>query len=272
MTHESFLDNDSASKSEKAVKSVIPLVPRPPSSEPTKDIKVEKPSDEINSNKKYYIKFSFMITYILLLTTATLTFIEAMRTEKPFVRHILNLETCISIVAGYFYSVFLGQLETAEKSGKNQSELWEDFSKTRYVDWSITTPLMLLALCVVLSNNSNTVIRLPVFLLIAALNYMMLFIGFLGEFNFLSMLSATIIGFIPFILMFYVIYINFVAPKYNLANSVLYGIYAAVWGLYGVAYMLDDYTKNISFNILDSIAKCLIGNALFVYYANIIKL
>lgn len=272
MTQESFVDGETISKSETAVKSVIPLVPRPPSSTPTKNLKVEPPPIEINSNKKYYVKFSFMITYILLLTTATLTFIEAMRTEKPFVRHVLNLETCISIVAGYFYSVFLGQLETAEKDGKNQSELWNDISKTRYVDWSITTPLMLLALCVVLSNNSNTVIRLPVFLAIAALNYLMLFIGFLGEFNFLPMVSATLLGFIPFLIMFYVIYINFVAPKYNFANSVLYGIYAIIWGLYGLVYMMDSYAKNISFNILDSIAKCLIGNALFIYYANIIKL
>jgi bacteriorhodopsin len=272
MVHESFIDSEPVSKPEIAAKSVIPLVPTPPSSVPTKNLKVEPPSTETDSNKKYYVKFSFMITYILLLTTATLTFIEAMRTDKPFIRHVLNLETCISIVAGYFYSVFLGQLENAEKKGQDQSELWGDISKTRYVDWSITTPLMLLALCVVLSNNSNTVIRLPVFLAIAALNYLMLFIGFLGEFNFLPMISATLLGFVPFLFMFYVIYINFVAPKYNFANSVLYGIYAIVWGLYGLAYMMDSYAKNISYNILDSIAKCLIGNALFIYYANIIKL
>lgn len=36
------------------------------------------------------VKFSFMITYTLLLTTATITFIEAMRTNNSNVRHILN--------------------------------------------------------------------------------------------------------------------------------------------------------------------------------------
>ena len=35
-------------------------------------------------------------------TTATITFIEAMRTKVPKIRHMLNLETCISVVAAYF--------------------------------------------------------------------------------------------------------------------------------------------------------------------------
>ena len=53
------------------------------------------------------IHFSFMITYVILLTTATITFIEALRTQNPRIRHILNLETCISCVAGYFYGLFI---------------------------------------------------------------------------------------------------------------------------------------------------------------------
>ena len=34
--------------------------------------------------------FSFYLTYILLLTTATITFIEAIRTKIPAVQHIMN--------------------------------------------------------------------------------------------------------------------------------------------------------------------------------------
>ena len=50
--------------------------------------------------------FSFYLTYVLLLTTGTITFIEALRNKIPMVQHIMNLETCISVVAGYFYSMF----------------------------------------------------------------------------------------------------------------------------------------------------------------------
>ena len=256
-----------------ALKSVIPIVPSPPSPAPTKDLNVSpKPNETKEEQKTYYVKFSFMITYILLLTTATLTFIEAMRTNKPHVRHILNLETCISIVAGYFYSVFLGQIDAAEKEKKTMSTIWEDITKTRYVDWSITTPLMLLALCVVLSNNSKTLIHLGTFLFIVALNYLMVGIGFLGEFKVLSPVTASAAGFIPFVLMFYTIYTTFVGPKASLSNDVLFWVYAAVWGLYGFVYLLEDSAKNISMNILDCIAKCLIGNALYIHYANLIVL
>ena len=53
------------------------------------------------------VYFSFYITYVLLLTTAAITFIEAIRTQNPVIRHVLNLETCISVVAGYFYYIFV---------------------------------------------------------------------------------------------------------------------------------------------------------------------
>jgi len=35
--------------------------------------------------------FTFNLTYILLITTGTITLIEALRTKIPFVRHIFNL-------------------------------------------------------------------------------------------------------------------------------------------------------------------------------------
>ena len=125
------------------------------------------------------IKFSFNITYILLLTTATITFIEAIRTKNPVVRHVLNLETCVSVIAGYFYSIFTTQINTYEKTNTNIN--WKEITETRYVDWSITTPLMLLALCVVLSTEINVVVHLPIILLIVILNYAMLYAGYLGE-------------------------------------------------------------------------------------------
>jgi len=259
----------SYSKDEIPLKPALSIVPTPPSSEPTKHLNASPPPIE---NKKYYVKFTFMITYILLLTTATLTFIEAMRTNKPHVRHILNLETCISIVAGYFYSVFLGQIEEAEKENKDLDSIWPEITKTRYIDWSITTPLMLLTLCIVLSNNTNTLIHLPTILSIIGLNYTMLGLGFLGEINILSPLTATVGGFIPFLLMFYIIYQSFVMPKYSFINSVLFFVYFIVWACYGLVYNMESSTKNIIINILDCIAKCLIGNGLYIYYSNLIVL
>ena len=62
-------------------------------------------------NDKMLIDNSFYITYVFLMTTATITFIEAIRTKDIKIRNILNLETCISVVAAFFYSKFVLDLE-----------------------------------------------------------------------------------------------------------------------------------------------------------------
>jgi bacteriorhodopsin len=216
-------------------------------------------------NKQYLLKNTFSITYTLLLTTGIITLIEALRTSNPKIRHILNLETCISFVACYFYSKFIKDIN------EKNIDLYS-ITNTRYLDWSITTPMMLLALCLVLSMNTNTVIHLKIISSIIILNYTMLLVGYLGEIKKIERMYATIIGFIPFFLMYFIIFINFVKPKYSKANYILFGIYFIVWSLYGVVYLLDEDYKNIITNILDLIAKCVIGLGLWVYYTDIVRL
>lgn len=253
----------------------VPLVPRPPENvAATANTITPITTKEKTENKlqpvQYYVKASFMITYILLLTTATITFIEAMRTKVPEVRHVLNLETCISIVAGYFYSIFITQIDGYSKEGKPID--WSDITKTRYIDWSITTPLMLLTLCIVLGNQIGKKVDLYVISAVLFLNYIMLYIGYLGETKVIGMLIASFVGFIPFTWMFYLIYKNYVQPRYNLSGSILYGIYVTVWSMYGMVYLLPEQYKNITMNILDCIAKCLIGLGLWAYYSRTIVL
>jgi bacteriorhodopsin len=231
-------------------------------------------SNQVQNNKKvinpYYVKFSFNVTYIFLLTTATITFIEAIRTPNPNVRHVLNLETSISLIAGYFYSVFLKKIEVYEKQGKHLD--WSDISKTRYIDWFMTTPLMLLALLLTLSNTIGKSIHLSTILLVVLLNYAMLYIGYLGEIGQMNKWLACGAGFIPFGIMFWIIYKNFVLPVYKLSNYVIFGIFVSIWSLYGVFYMLGDTYKNIGMNILDCLAKCLFGLGLWAYFSKIIVL
>ena len=115
---------------------------------------------------------TFHLTYVVLLTTATITIIEALRTANPMVRHILNLETCISIIAAYFYSVFLEKIKGPYT--------WPEITKIRYLDWSITTPFMLLALCLAMTYNVGMHLNLSLILTIVCLNYLMLGVGYLG--------------------------------------------------------------------------------------------
>ena len=253
------------------ISSSVPLIPTPPSSKPTSELVTGTPQDKVDKKinpVQYNVKVSFMITYILLLTTATVTFIEAMCTKIPEIRHILNLETVISIIAGYFYSIFLAQIEGYGKEGTQVN--WNEISKTRYVDWAITTPIMLLVLCVVLASNIKRSVGVINMLIIVVLNYLMLYIGYLGESNVLNRTMAMVGGFIPFFAMFYLIFIRYVKPVKNAVNSFLYGFYILIWGLYGVVYMFKEEYKNIIMNVLDCIAKCFIGLGLWVYYTKIL--
>jgi bacteriorhodopsin len=219
---------------------------------------------------QYYVKFSFSITYIFLLTTATITFIEAMRTQTPMVRHVLNLETAISVIAGYFYSTFLEKISAYEKDDKMVD--WADMTATRYIDWSMTTPLMLLVLCLALAQNIGKSVTLKVIMGVIVLNYIMLYLGHLGETKQMDRMSAMIFGFVAFFGMFYLIYTNYVAPKYVKSNYILYGFFFVVWALYGVVYMLNEEYKNIAMNVLDCIAKCFVGLGLWAYFSKIVVL
>lgn len=228
-----------------------------------KSIQHEKPKNIDKSTP--ILESTFMITYTILLTTATITLIEALRTSEPYIRHILNLETCISIVAGYYYGIFISKIQD-----KSHTIDWSEMNRFRYTDWCITTPMMLLTLSLAMANNSKTVIHFSTIAIIVLLNYLMLLIGYLGVIYPTYKTIAMIGGFVPFIAMFYMIYKNYFG-KNILANKILLGLYVFIWGLYGIVYMFDDVSKNICFNILDLIAKCLIGLGLWVYFTRIIK-
>jgi len=222
---------------------------------------------QVLDTKSNYVKFSFTITYILLLTTATITIIEAIRTADPVIRHVLNLETCISVVAGYFYSAFMLQIDESEKKGEVYD--WSKISETRYVDWSITTPIMLLVLCIVMGNNIKVPVSIGVFLVILFLNYIMLFLGYLGETQKIDRFTASFLGFVPFFTMYYLIFSRYVLPRYRLDNYIMFSFYVVVWSFYGLVYLLEEEGKNIAMNILDLISKCFVGLGLWAYYVRI---
>jgi hypothetical protein len=214
------------------------------------------------------MKVSFQMSYIILLTTATITFIESMRTDKPLLRHIFNLETCVSLVAGYFYSLFLEKLKYFEET--KQKIDWKEMTLLRYMDWVITTPMMLIALCASLAYNiKKPVVFFPV-LVIIALNYVMLGLGYLGEINSLDKVTAATSSFVAFFAMFGVIYYYFVSPKYHCTNRALYSIFLFIWSMYGVVYFFQEEAKNICLNILDVLSKGLVGIGLWMYFTNVV--
>lgn len=211
------------------------------------------------------VKLSFYITYAFLLTTATITFIEAMRTKIPMIRHILNLETTISVVAAFFYTQFM------EKINKPNVD-YKDINLNRYADWAITTPIMLLVLCMALGYNVNKITKFSTYLIVLILNYGMLGSGYMGEISKVNKATSTMVGFGFFGLLYWTIYKNFVKGYKSFDNRLLFWSFVVLWSLYGVVYWFDDKNKNISFNILDLFAKCFVGIFFWAYFTKSISL
>ena len=209
------------------------------------------------------IRLSFYITYVLLLTTGTITFIESLRTSIPQVRHIMNLETCISIIAAYFYGNFVKILD-------GPSIPYSKINDMRYTDWFITTPIMLLVLCLVLAFNNKTYVRLTTYLMVLVLNFAMLLAGYMGERGKIQKTHGLILGFIAFIAIYALIWMAFVRGSVHQDNYWIFGSFVAIWALYGVVYRMDEKTKNITFNGLDAVAKCVVGIFLWAYFTKVV--
>jgi bacteriorhodopsin len=212
------------------------------------------------------VKFTFYITYAFLMTTATVTFIEAMRTSDPKIRHILNLETCISVVAAFFYAVFMEKINTPDEIN------YKDININRYVDWSITTPIMLLVLLLALCYNNGKSVTLGSLLIILVLNYGMLLFGFLGETGKFDKVKGNLIGFVFFVAMYGYIYIKHIHGLGIFDNNILFYAFVILWSLYGVVYFLKEKMKNVYYNILDLWSKCFVGIFFWAYFTKTITL
>ena len=209
------------------------------------------------------VEYSFYLTYAFLVTTGTITFIEAIRTKNNSMRHILNLETCISVVAAFFYSKFVTEFNKPVVDYKS-------INLNRYVDWCITTPIMLLVLILAFKYNSNNKaqVKFTDYLIILAMNYGMLGSGYIGDIGKLGRMSATLVGFIFFGGLYYFLYNTYLRQN-NPSNNFLYGIFFVLWSLYGVFYQMEQKYRNIGYNILDLFSKCFVGIYFWAYFTKI---
>ena len=223
-------------------------------------------------SKENTVKVTFYITYAFLLTTATITFIEAMRNSVPAIRHILNLETCISVVAAFFYTQFMKKLKEGDSQKKDKQINYKEINITRYTDWAITTPVMLLVLCLVLAYNNKSTMRAGFFFIVLLLNYAMLACGYFGEVGKLNRRFGQIVGFIFFVLLYGLIYYKFLYKQYLFDNAAIYWAFVVFWAIYGVVYDFDEENKNISYNILDLFSKCFVGIFFWAYLTKVIKI
>ena len=187
--------------------------------------------------------------------------------DKEIFRDLLKVELGVQSVEFIFYSWMIYNFDKIE-----------NITPYRYLDWLITTPVMLVTLTAYLDNESydnlsNYVESNKDFVVkIVVLNLIMLLLGLLGELNKINYNTAIILGFIPFIYYFKLIYDKYLTRQLSSDKVKLFWFFSLVWTLYGVSALLPYEPKNIGYNILDLISKNSFGVFLvYVLWINRIK-
>ena len=188
--------------------------------------------------------------------------------QDEILKDLLRVELGVQVVEFIFYVWLIYYFSKVSKN----------ITPFRYLDWMITTPLMLITLSAFLKHDGSSRDRLSDFisknkgsvLKIVLLNAAMLVCGLMGELGYLSVFTAAALGFVPFVLNFKHIKDTFLpSPPQEKIKTPLFYWFVFVWSLYGVFATMNYQTKNIGYNILDIFSKNFFG--VFLSYVVIKK-
>jgi hypothetical protein len=177
-------------------------------------------------------------------------------------KHVLWLEIAVQVIEGSFYVWLVRNFHKID-----------NITKYRYWDWILTTPTMLISFTIYLyylktrEETPTTVITKGItdilydnsdlYLPIMVLNTFMLAFGYLAEIGKISHRFGAVLGFVPFLAYFYIIYETY--AKYTDFGRQIFWVFAGIWALYGVASVMTYANKNVMYNILDLFAKNFFG-------------
>ena len=190
--------------------------------------------------------------------------------KYEILKDALKLEIFVQIVEAAYYIWLFFNLDKTDI-----------ITQTRYYDWVLTTPIMLLSTIIffvfkneeqfsiknktelktleffsLINNNKSKIFIILLF------NFLMLLFGYFGEISLLPNMISVLIGTIFFLLSFGSVYNYYV--KDNKENLRLFLFIFIIWGLYGIAALFPFAEKNIMYNLLDIVSKNFYG--LYLYY------
>ena len=238
---------------------------------------------EKNVFKKTYLFLSLKISVIVQIITAIIQVFSLFIKVPPsyfILKQLLVLENIVQVIQGSFYAWLFFNIQSVT-----------NITSKRYIDWVITTPIMLISLiCYMIFLRGSSESHVNIFSIfkenigvistIVILNALMLLFGYLGEVNVIPLIWGVLIGFIPFIIYFYIIYDKFVKSDShtttytdtdtdtdadNMQSNVnstilkLFLYFLFFWSLYGIVGVLPYYIKNTIYNILDLFSKNFFG-------------
>ena len=204
---------------------------------------------------KYLFYITLVISIIVQIITGIIE-IAAFFVKVPTIYLLISQLLLLELVVQFFEGMFYFWLAYNFTKVSN-------VTPKRYIDWVITTPTMLLTLMIYLiylnkrvENNTSeldffTLLKenSNVFIPVLLLNWSMLLFGYLGEMRTIPVLLGVFLGFIPFLIYYYIIYVNYVTQ--NTSGYLLFWYFFFFWSLYGFVAVLPYYLKNSCYNILD---------------------
>lgn len=213
----------------------------------------------LNSNNNTFksLSTSYLITFLILFTTLIFIFMKTIKSDDKYISNLFSLEICVLLISSYFYWTFINETNLSK------------IAFNRYLDWSLTTPILLLTLLLIIHHENRKSLNISYYLFILFLNYLMIYLGYLGETNVLNKNISILGGFIFYIMMILVIYFYSVTKKSKYIIKLLFYIFSIVWALYGFSQFFDENIKNHLINNLDIISKCLSSMFIWIYYGNV---
>jgi hypothetical protein len=231
----------------------------------------------MNTRSLFYITLVIsvvvqVVTGIIEMWAAIYAFYVNVPRENYIIKQLLYLELLVQAIEGLFYIWLVYNFDSVA-----------NVTPKRYIDWSITTPTMLITLIFYLiylryKNDKLDTTNLKFYSLvndnssalskILFLNWSMLFFGYLGEMKILSTVSGVLLGFVPFLIYYYMIYEKY-AVKSGEKGVKMFWYFFFFWSLYGVVALLPYNLKNSLYNILDLFAKNFFG--IFLSYIILLK-
>jgi len=216
------------------------------------------PGAEYNNTNTPGIVFLW-VTFGIMVFSAFAFFLSVIRARTEKIRKFSATYVIICSVAATAY------MSMAFQQGFVRKENGRQFYYARYIDWAITTPLLLFELATLAGAGSTLT------LLIVILDEIMVITGLFGG---LSVRRGPTwiwfgMGCLAFLPIFYLITIHF--RKYlnehtrtpytvqSIGLTVLWIIYPICWGLTDGGYVISVDYEHLWFCILDVLAKCVYG-------------
>ena len=165
-----------------------------------------------------------MIKNIYYLTFSFLFFTFQISFQKKY--YLISL---INLIASYMYFLLI----------KNPS------IKIRYIDWILTTPLLLYELSTILDIKDKNIQ-----IIIQISNLLMFSFGWFGEKYLKYRNLFCFLGFIPLFIIFSILYKYVINP----IHKFYYNYFLILWSFYGIIYLKKN-NRGIYYNFLDILSK-----------------